>query len=101
MKIYVLTLSVCSLAVLFLRFFYSESVENVSNNLNRLFNSHLHDSDAKNVIYFYPMLSIFISYFINYRHVIFKMVYVLLIALNLSLLLFSLQKFQFFTLIPL
>jgi hypothetical protein len=93
MKFYILILSVCSFAVLFVRFFYSEAVENVSHDLNRLFNSHLNGSDAKNIIYFYPMLSIFISYFINYRHVIFKIIYILLIALNVLLLVFSLQRF--------
>jgi drug/metabolite transporter (DMT)-like permease len=93
MKFYVLILSVCSFAVLFLRFFYPEAVENVSHGLNRLFNSHINGSDAKNIIYFYPMLSIFISYFISYRHVTFKIIYILLIALNVLLLIFSLQRF--------
>lgn len=93
MKIYVLILTVCSFSVLFLRFFYFETIENISHNLNRLFNSHINGSDAKNIIYFYPMLSIFISYFIHYSHVIFKIIYILLIALNVLLLVFSLQKF--------
>lgn len=93
MKIYALILSLCSAAVFFLRFFYSEAVENVSYNLNLLSNSPTKGSDAKNIVYFYPMLSILISYFIVYRHAIFKIIYILLIALNVLLLLISLQKF--------
>ncbi len=93
MKVYALILSLCSLVVFFLRFFYSQEVENVSHNLNLLFNSQLNGSDAKNIIYFYPMLSIFISLFINYRHIIFKAIYILLIALNVLLFIFLLQKF--------
>lgn len=52
MKIYALILSLCSAAVFFLRFFYSEAVENVSYNLNLLSNSPIKGSDAKNIVYF-------------------------------------------------
>ncbi len=93
MKIYAMVLSVCSIVVFSLRFFYFQAVENVSHNLNLLFNSHINGSDAKDVVYFYPLLSILISRFIIYKHVLFKIIYILLIALNILLLIFSLQKF--------
>ncbi len=93
MKIYALILSVCSFIVFFLRFFYSEAMENVSHILNRLFNSHINGSDAKNIVYFYTMLSILTGYFIMHKHVLFKIISILLIALNVLLLVFSLQRF--------
>lgn len=93
MKIYALILSTCAIIVFFLRFFYSETAGNVSHNLNELFNSHINDSDAKNIVYFNSMLSMLINYLIFYKHVVFKVIYILLIAINIMLLLFSLKQF--------
>jgi hypothetical protein len=91
MKIYRLVHSVSILIIFLLRFFYSSSANNVSHNLNLLFNSKLSKNDGKNFLYFFLGLSVLISYVMTDKHKIFKGIYCLLIIINIILIVLCLK----------
>jgi hypothetical protein len=93
MKIYRLTHSGSLLILILLRFFYSSSANNVTRNLNLLFNSKLSIDDGKNFLYFFLGLSVLISYVMTDKHKIFKGIYCLLIIINLILIVLCLKQF--------
>ncbi len=93
MKIFRLVHSITILIIFVLFFLNSNSANNVSHNLNLLFNSNLNSRDGKNFLYFFSGLSILISYFIAGENRIFKGIYILLISISILFIVFSLKQF--------
>ncbi|GAA5090324.1 hypothetical protein GCM10023210_16260 [Chryseobacterium ginsengisoli] len=93
MKIYALTLTLSTLIIFLLRIFYIDSSNNISHNLNLLFDSNINGRDAKSFIYFYLMLSMILNYLVFHKLWMFKAIYCLLICINILLIVFSLNQF--------
>lgn len=93
MKKYRLIHSLSTLLIFIIKIFYPQSVKNVSNNFNQLFNSAINEGDAKNLVYFIIMLSVMINYFMFDKHKIFIALYYFLIAFNIFFIIFCLKQF--------
>lgn len=93
MKSYAITLLISATIIFILRIFYAESTVNISHNLNLFSASEIKPQEAKSFIYFYLMITMLINYVIFHRHILFKLVYCLLIIINLILIVSSLIQF--------
>lgn len=93
MKPYAITLLISVSIISILRIFYADISINLSHNLNLFSASEINPRETKNFIYFYLMITILINYAIFHKHILFKLVYCLIIALNILLILFSLKQF--------
>ncbi len=93
MKPYAVTLLISATIIFILRIFYAESTVNISHNLNLFSASEIPPQEAKSFIYFYLMITMLINYVIFHRHILFKLVYCLLIIINLILIVSSLIQF--------
>ncbi len=93
MKPYAVTLLISATIIFILRIFYAESTVNISHNLNLFSASEIKPQEAKSFIYFYLMITMLINYVIFHRHILFKLVYCLLIIINLILIVSSLIQF--------
>lgn len=93
MKPYAVTLLISVTIIFILRIFYADTSVNVSHNLNLFSVSEIKPQDAKSFIYFYLMVTMLLNYAIFHKHIIFKLIYCLLIALNILLIIFSLKQF--------
>lgn len=93
MKPYAVTLLISVSIIFILRIFYADSSINVSHNLNLFSVSEIKPREAKNFIYFYLMITMLVNYVIFHKHILFKLVYCLLISLNILLIIFSLKQF--------
>lgn len=93
MKPYAVTLLISVSIIFILRIFYADSSINVSHNLNLFSVSEIKTQEAKSFIYFYLMITMIVNYLIFHKHILFKLVYCLLISMNILLIIFSLKKF--------
>lgn len=93
MKPYAVTLLISITIIFILRIFYSDSSLNISHNLNLFSASEIKPADAKSFIYFYLMITMLLNYVIFHKHILFKLVYCLLIVINMILIVFSLKQF--------
>lgn len=93
MKPYAVTLLISATIIFILRIFHAESSVNISHNLNLFSASEIKPQEAKSFIYFYLMITMLINYVIFHRHILFKLVYCLLIIINLILIVSSLIQF--------
>jgi hypothetical protein len=93
MKPYAVTLLISTTIIFILRIFYAESTVNISHNLNLFSASEIKPQEAKSFIYFHLMITMLINYVIFHRHILFKLVYCLLIIINLILIVSSLIQF--------
>lgn len=93
MKPYAVTLLISSSIIFILRIFYADTSVNVSHNLNLFSASEINLQEAKSFIYFYLMITILVNYVIFHKHILFKLVYCLLISMNILLIIFSLKQF--------
>jgi hypothetical protein len=93
MKPYAVTLLISITIIFILRIFYSDSSLNISHNLNLFSASEIKPREAKSFIYFYLMVTMFLNYLIFHKHILFKLIYCLLIALNILLIISSLKQF--------
>ncbi len=94
MKLYALTLAISITILFILSFFYSDSVVNVSHNLNLFSASEINIRETKSFIYFYLIGATLLNYVIFQKHILFKLIYCLLIVLNILLIISSLQQFK-------
>lgn len=92
MKRYRLIHAVTILVIIILRFFYTESGNNVSHHLNLLMGSDLNARYGTDVLYFFTMLGILLNLFIFDKHKIFIALYYLLIILNIALIFLCLKQ---------
>ncbi len=88
MKIYASALIVSSAAVLFLKIFWDGSSVNLSHHLNLLFDADTEGTDAQHLVYFFVTGELLLNYLIFHRHILFKILYCLLIAINVLLMYF-------------
>lgn len=93
MKPYALTSAISITIIFILRFFYPDSTTNISHNLNLFSESEINIHNTKSFIYFYLVGATLLNYLIFHKHILFKMVYSLLIIINLILIVFSLKQF--------
>ena len=93
MKPYAVTLLISVSIIFILRIFYADSSINVSHNLNLFSVSEIKPQEAKSFIYFYLMITMLVNYVIFHKHILFKLVYCLLISLNILFIIFSLKQF--------
>ncbi|ATN04668.1 hypothetical protein CRN76_04245 [Chryseobacterium indologenes] len=91
MKPYAVTLLISATIIFILRIFYEDSSANISHNLNLFSASEINPQEAKSFIYFYLMITILGNYLIFHKHIVFKLVYCLLIALNILRIISSLK----------
>jgi len=93
MKPYAVTLLISTSIIFILRIFYADTSVNVSHNLNLFSASEIKPQETKSFIYFYLMIIMLTNYVIFHKHILFKLIYCLLIALNILLIIFSLKQF--------
>jgi len=93
MKPYAVTLLISVSIIFILRIFYADSSINVSHNLSLFSVSEIKPQEAKSFIYFYLMTTMLVNYVIFHKHILFKLVYCLLISMNILLIIFSLKQF--------
>ncbi|PWN62605.1 hypothetical protein C1634_007455 [Chryseobacterium viscerum] len=93
MKPYALTLAVSIPIIFIVIIFYPDSATNLSHNLNLFSVSEIKPQETKSLVYFYLMGAVFLNYAIFHKHILFKLVYCLLIALNILLIITSLKQF--------
>ena len=93
MRIYPLIQLSTVVIISILKIFYTNSVINLSYNLNLVSVSPVSIEDVKTFIYVYLMGSIGLNYLIFHKHIVFKIIYCLLIALNILLIICLLNKF--------
>lgn len=93
MKAYALTLTVTITFIFIVRIFYPDSIINVSHNLNLFSVVEINTREIKNVIHLYLTGSILLSYLIFHNQLLFKLIYCLLIIINIILIIFSLKQF--------
>ncbi len=93
MKPYAVTLLISISIIFILRIFYADTSVNVSHNLNLFSVYEIKPQEAKSFIYFYLMVTMLVNYLIFHKHILFKLVYCLLIALNILLIISSLKQF--------
>ncbi len=93
MKPYAVTLLISITIIFILRIFYSDSMINLSHNLNLFSASEIKPQEVKSFIYFYLMITMLINYVIFHKHILFKLVYCLLIVINIIVIVFSLKQF--------
>lgn len=93
MRIYPLIQLSTVVIISILKIFYTNSVINLSYNLNLVSVSPVSVEDVKTFIYVYLMGSIGLNYLIFHKHIVFKIIYCLLIALNILLIICLLNKF--------
>jgi len=93
MKPYAVTLLISVSIIFILRIFYADSSINVSHNLNLFSVSELNTQEVKTFIYAYLIGTTLLNYAIFHKHILFKLVYCLLISMNILLIIFSLKQF--------
>lgn len=93
MKPYAVILLISVTIMFILRIFYADTSVNVSHNLNLFLASEIKPQEAKSFIYFYLIGTMLTSYVIFHKHILFKLIYCLLIALNILLIISSLKQF--------
>jgi hypothetical protein len=93
MRIYPLIQLSTVVIISVLKIFYTNSVINLSYNLNLVSISPVSIEDVKTLIYVYLIGSIGLNYLIFHKHIVFKIIYCLLIALNILLIICLLNKF--------
>jgi drug/metabolite transporter (DMT)-like permease len=93
MKPYALTLAASITIIFILRIFYPGSVINISHNLNLFSVSEITTQEAKFFIYIYLVGAMFLNYVIFHKHILFKLIYCLLITISIVLIVFSLKQF--------
>lgn len=93
MKPYAVTLFISTLLILILRIFYPYSIINLLHNFNLFSVSELNAEEVKTFVYVYVAGSIFLNYLIFHKHILFKLIYCLLIAFNILLIISSLRPF--------
>jgi hypothetical protein len=92
MRIYPLIQLSTVVIISVLKIFYTNSVINLSYNLNLVSISPVSIEDVKTLIYVYLIGSIGLNYLIFHKHIVFKIIYCLLIALNILLIICLLNK---------
>ncbi len=93
MRIYPLIQLSTVVIISVLKIFYTNSVINLSYNLNLVSISPVSIEDVKTLIYVYLIGSIGLNYLIFHKHIVFKIIYCLLIALNILLIICLLNMF--------
>jgi hypothetical protein len=93
MKPYALTLAASITIIFILIIFYPGSATNLSHNLNLFSVSEINTQEAKFFIYIYLVGAMFLNYAIFHKHILFKLIYCLLITLNILLIITSLKQF--------
>lgn len=93
MKPYAITLTIGITVIFILRIFYPSSIINLSHYLNLFSVSEIKAQEVKNLVYFYIAGSMLLNYLIFHRHILFKLIYCLLITLNILFIIFSLKLF--------
>ncbi|MBP1164792.1 putative membrane protein [Chryseobacterium sp. PvR013] len=93
MKPYAVTLLISITIIFILRIFYSNSIVNLSHNVNLFSASEIKAQEVKTLVYLYLAGLVFLNYLIFHKHILFKLVYCLLIALNILLIISSLKQF--------
>lgn len=92
MRIYPLIQLSTVVIISVLKIFYTNSVINLSYNLNLVSVSPVSVEDVKTFIYVYLIGSIGLNYLIFHKYIVFKIIYCLLIALNILLIICLLNK---------
>jgi len=93
MKPYALTLIISVIIIFILRFFYPESIINISHNLNLFSISELNAQEVKTLVYLYLAGLVFLNYLIFHKHILFKLIYCVLVMINIILIISSLKQF--------
>lgn len=93
MKPYALTLIISVIIIFILRFFYPESIINISHNLNLFSISELNVQEVKTLVYLYLAGLVFLNYLIFHKHILFKLIYCVLVMINIILIISSLKQF--------
>lgn len=88
MKIYASALIISSAVLLFLQILWPGSSMNLSRHLNNLFDGNIDPTDAANLIYFFTTGELMLNYLIFHKHILFKILYCLLIAIDILLIVF-------------
>ncbi|MDR6457320.1 hypothetical protein J2786_000413 [Chryseobacterium vietnamense] len=93
MKPYAVTLLISITIIFILRIFYSDSMINASHNINIFSISEISPQETKRLVYFYLIGAGLLNYLIFHKHILFKLLYCLLIVINIILIVFSLKQF--------
>jgi hypothetical protein len=93
MRIYPLIQLITVVIISVLKIFYKNSVINLSYNLNLFSASHISFDEVKTLINVYLMGSLGLNYLIFHKHIIFKIIYCLLIAQNILVIICLLKRF--------
>lgn len=93
MKPYALVLAISVTIIFILRIFYPASTINISHNLNLFSASKISTQETKNFVFIYLIGVMLLHYIIFHKHILFKLIYCLLITINILLLIFSLKQF--------
>ncbi|VFB03718.1 Uncharacterised protein [Chryseobacterium taihuense] len=80
--------SVTILILWIIRIFWSNSIQNISDNLKKVF--HFHFDDMKNLTYFFLGISILLNIFLVKKSKIVLLTYYVLTIINIILIIFSL-----------